>query len=125
MQHPDFEKKVSDEFDATWSTSGKDQSYALAFRCDIAKALLAAEPDDVQDRLEQEAVEQHKKALAAHNLALLAKPSDDPEHQQQYVPIFYLIPSKLTFITELGTCWQQSFSRSLMAFGLIQAIRFG
>lgn len=83
MQHPDFEQKVSNKFDTTWPAKGKDKSFALAFRCDVAKTLLAAEPDEVQERLAQEAIEQHKKALETHKLALQAKPSDDPEDQQQ------------------------------------------
>ena len=83
MQHPDFEQKVSNEFDMTWPAEGKDKSFALAFRCDVAKTLLAAEPDEVQERLAQEAIEQHKKALETHKLALQAKPSDNPKDQQQ------------------------------------------
>ncbi|KIM80440.1 hypothetical protein PILCRDRAFT_9622 [Piloderma croceum F 1598] len=83
MRHPDHEQKVSDVFDATWPATGKDHSYTLAFRCDIAKELLAAETDEVRDQLEREGIEHHRKALEEHSVALQAKPSDKPEHQQQ------------------------------------------
>ena len=126
MQHSDYEQKVSDEFDATWPTAGKDQSYALSFQCDVARALLAAEPDEVRDKLEQETTEQHKKALQEHNLAVQAKLSDNPEHQQQYVPnLFRISPHKIIAIIGLVTCWQQSFNHSLMVSGRIPAIKFG
>jgi len=95
MRHPDHEQKISDVFDVTWPAAGKDQSYALAFCCEIVKELLAAETDEVRDQLEWEAIEHHRKALEEHNLALQAKPSDKPEHQQQYVPKSFLIAPQL------------------------------
>ncbi|KAJ7278646.1 hypothetical protein C8J57DRAFT_1221488 [Mycena rebaudengoi] len=63
---------------------GSEQLAALQLnlRCDIARALLEEEPEDVKVRIRQETIEEHAELLAEHKEACEGTPSTDPENQE-------------------------------------------
>ncbi|KAJ6631805.1 hypothetical protein B0H10DRAFT_2206221 [Mycena sp. CBHHK59/15] len=82
LQHPDYKGGVNEQFA---EEGGDDLPHGkkLALRCDIAKRLLAAEPEEVRESLKAEAEEAHEQELQEYEDAEEGLPSVDPKVQQE------------------------------------------
>jgi hypothetical protein len=77
MQHQDFKSKVTDAFEERKGTLPAKQHMKL--RAEIARELLAAEPQEVRERIKEEAEEEHKAQSDKHEDALEGLPALDEE----------------------------------------------
>ncbi|KAF8171736.1 hypothetical protein K438DRAFT_1773036 [Mycena galopus ATCC 62051] len=83
MQHADFKDAVNNAFEAGSADVPKNKK--LAYRCDLARSMLAAEPDEVRARIRKEAEEEHAEDLAGWEEADEGFPAMEPEGQAEYV----------------------------------------
>jgi hypothetical protein len=77
MQHEDFKSKVTDVFAVR--KGGLPAKQHMKLRTEIARELLAGEPQEVRDRIRGEAEEEHKSVLEKHEDALEGLPALDEE----------------------------------------------
>ncbi|KAJ6631638.1 hypothetical protein B0H10DRAFT_2207261 [Mycena sp. CBHHK59/15] len=82
LQHPDYKGGVNEQFG---EEGGDDlpRGKKLALRCDIAKRLLAAEPEEVRESLKAEVEEAHEQELQEYEDVEEGLPSVDPKVQQE------------------------------------------
>jgi hypothetical protein len=81
LQHPDFKQKVLDEYNA--NHAGTPKNKRLMVQCQIARALLEEESEEVKTRIRQEAAAEHEALLDAHNNDLMGLPSVDEEDRKK------------------------------------------
>jgi hypothetical protein len=77
MQHEDFKRKVTDMFDKRKGALPVKQHMKL--RTEITRELLAGEPQEVWNRIKEEAEEEHKSQSDKHKDALEGLPALDEE----------------------------------------------
>jgi hypothetical protein len=83
MQHQDYKDAVSARFNAeSWDVPRADK---LARRCEIAREMFQTEPEDVKQRIQQEAREEHEDELRRWKDADEGLPSIDAAEQDEYV----------------------------------------
>jgi hypothetical protein len=83
MQHEDFKGAVATAFsEKYWDTPTSER---LARRCDVARELFEAEPDEVKKRIREEAKLEHEGEVRRWQDAVEGLPSMEPEDQEEYV----------------------------------------
>ncbi|KAK7013927.1 hypothetical protein R3P38DRAFT_3206497 [Favolaschia claudopus] len=80
MTQKAYADKVTKKFKEDHPNAHRDQR--LALRCDVAKELLEAEPQDVQDRIHAEAEKKHADALQAYQAAVAGAPPMTEEERE-------------------------------------------
>jgi hypothetical protein len=80
MTHDDFKHKVAAVYNKKHADTPKKQQ--LAVKCQIARELLAAEPDDVKQKLAEELEAAHQESLEAHAGAMEGLPSSAEEDRE-------------------------------------------
>jgi hypothetical protein len=83
MQHDDFKEGVATAFNEKYEDLLRAER--LARRCDIARTLFEAEPDEVKARIREEAKLEHEGEVRRWTDAVEGLPSMDPEDQEEYV----------------------------------------
>ena len=97
-------------FDAEWPLSGRPSKDDLAFRAEIAKRLLAAEPDAYRHDLRQEIEDSHARDLQAYAAQLQLCPRTSDETQQKYVVFFLAEIISLNLLAARETTSHQLWS---------------
>lgn len=83
MRHPEFKAKVTDTFNTECTKKDRPQADLIAFRCEVSKGLLAAEPPDVKQRLVDEAKEAHRVAMERYEQGIYVADCEDPEQRAE------------------------------------------
>ncbi|KAJ6489835.1 hypothetical protein C8R45DRAFT_1096821 [Mycena sanguinolenta] len=89
LQHPDHKDAIEVRFQDKYAEEPRKNH--LALHCQLAREMLAAEPEDVRARLKEECEEAHQAELAEWKEADQGWPSADPKVQkqcrEQFLPI--------------------------------------
>ncbi|KDQ31341.1 hypothetical protein PLEOSDRAFT_1102316 [Pleurotus ostreatus PC15] len=85
MRHPEFKAKVTDTFNAECAREVRPQGDLIAFRCEVSKGLLAAEPPAVKQRLLDEAKEAHRVAMERYEQGVHVADCEDPEQRAEAI----------------------------------------
>ncbi|KAJ7019261.1 hypothetical protein C8F04DRAFT_1276504 [Mycena alexandri] len=93
MQHQDFKQGVAMRF--IEESGGVPKRQHMALRCDIARDMLAAEPQEVRARISEESTAAHDAAMDAYTESADGVPSADPEIQKECRKNFLNIVSPL------------------------------
>jgi hypothetical protein len=81
LRHPDYKDAVADRFEELYSDAPRSQHIAL--RCKVAREMLAAEPEEVRERLKMECDNAHAEELAAYEEEGQGLPSVEEEIQAE------------------------------------------
>jgi hypothetical protein len=83
MQHDDFKGAVTTTFNERhWDVPRLER---LARRCNVARELFEAEPDEVKKRIREEAMLEHEGEVRRWHDAVEGLPSMEVEDQEEYV----------------------------------------
>jgi hypothetical protein len=79
MRHPEFRDAVMEAFTEKYSDQPKKMHVSL--RCEVAKEMLAAESQEVRDRIKAECDAAHAEAVERYNESRDLEPDPDPATQ--------------------------------------------
>ncbi|KAF9489947.1 hypothetical protein BDN71DRAFT_1511691 [Pleurotus eryngii] len=95
MWHPEFKAKVTNTFNAECAKKDRPQADLIAFRCEVSKGLLAAEPPDVKQRLVDEAKEAHRVAMERYEQGIYVADCEDPEQRAEAIALLSTVVQPL------------------------------
>lgn len=81
MRHLDFKDQVAERFEADHAHEPRKQH--LSLRCQLAREMLAEEPEEVRERVHKECDEAHAREMKEYEEEDEGLPSPDPEVQQE------------------------------------------
>ncbi|KAJ7734859.1 hypothetical protein B0H16DRAFT_1731617 [Mycena metata] len=93
FQHKDFKRAVAVRF--TKDSADVPKKHHMALRCEIAREMLAAEPQEVRTRITDESTAAHDVAMEKYSKDTEGVPSADPEIQAECREKFLNIVSPL------------------------------
>ncbi|KAF9487012.1 hypothetical protein BDN71DRAFT_1514395 [Pleurotus eryngii] len=93
--HPEFKVKVTDTFNTECAKKDRPQADLIAFRCEVFKGLLAAEPPNVKQRLVDEAKEAHRVAMERYEQGIYVADCEDPEQHAEVISLLSTVVQSL------------------------------